>query len=359
MPVSELPKNCLLCFATLFLALACNGEAPETSGAQGAEADEARTPVVAVTIDRHEFSDRIEAVGTARAKESVVITAQVTDTVVTVNFEDGQTVEAGDLLVGLTSAEESAQLAEAHANYTEAKRQHARVEELFAGASESRARLDEQLAARDAARARLRELEARLADRLIRAPFGGILGLRGVSPGTLLRPGDPITTLDDIDVIKLDFTVPESFLSALQTGLEVQAASTAYPGQSFAGIVTGVDTRIHPRTRAVTVRAELPNQGHRLRPGMLLTVDLETRRTLSPAVPEQALMSLAEQQFVVLVEQEDRARRVEVAIGRRLPGLIEILSGVAAGDRVIVEGVDRTRSGELVRLVEPPPQPGA
>jgi membrane fusion protein (multidrug efflux system) len=123
--------------------------------------------------------------------------------------------------------------------------------------------------------------------------------------------------------------------------------------------VTGVDTRINPRTRAVTVRAELPNPGHRLRPGMLLSVGLETRRTLSPAVPEEALVSLGEQQFVVLVDEEDRAQRVEVAIGRRVPGLVEILSGVSAGDRVIVEGIDRARPGGLVRLVEPPAQPGA
>ncbi len=350
-----------LCLPALLLALAGGGcgEPQEAVEAPGAAVGGPRTPAVVATVDLHEFSDRIEAVGTARANESVLITARVTDTVVAVHFEGGQTVEAGDVLVGLTSAEESAQLSQARANYVEAKRQYARAEELFASASESRAKLDQQLAARDAARARLGELEARLADHLIRAPFGGVLGLRAVSPGTLLKPGDPITTLDDIDVIKLDFTVPEGFLSALRTGLAVRAASVAYPGEWFTGTVTGVDTRINPRTRAVTVRAELPNPGHRLRPGMLLSVGLETRRTLSPAVPEEALVSLGEQQFVVLVDEEDRAQRVEVAIGRRVPGLVEILSGVSAGDRVIVEGIDLARPGGLVRLVEPPAQPGA
>jgi membrane fusion protein (multidrug efflux system) len=351
----------ILRLPALLLALTTSGcsEPQEAPEAPHVEADGPRTPAVIAQVALHEFSDRIEAVGTARANESVVITTQVTDTVVAVHFEGGQTVETGDVLVELTSKEESAQLSQARANYAEARRQYTRAQDLFASASASRSRLDETLAARDAARARLGELEARLADHLIRAPFGGVLGLRAISPGTLLAPGNPITTLDDIDVIKFDFTVPESFLSALRTGLDVRAESVAYPGVSFEGKVTGVDTRINPRTRAITIRAQLPNPGHRLRPGMLLSVDLETRRTRSPAVPEEALLSLGEQQFVVLVDADDRAQRVEVAIGRRIPGLVEILSGVSVGDRVIIEGVDLARPGGLVRLVERPAQPGA
>jgi membrane fusion protein (multidrug efflux system) len=306
--------------------------------------------VVVAPVSREEFFDRIEAIGTAFANESVVVTAQVTESVQRVNFEDGQEVEAGAVLVELTSAEESAQLAEVRANHAEALRQYQRISELVAGGSESRARLDERTAARDASEARLRELEARLADRLIRAPFRGVLGLRSVSPGTLVRPGDAITTLDDVEVVKLDFTVPETFLGALHPGLEIEAESVAFPERSFSGKVTAVDTRVDPRTRAVRARAAFPNPDHALRPGMLLTVALIANRRTSLAVPEQALVPVGQEQYVFVVDGEERAQRVLVRIGGRRPGLAEVESGLDGSELVILEGADQVRPGDLVRI---------
>lgn len=342
-----------ICGAGLALALCgCGAEPREAAAVSSPGLETPPLPVVTAVIEPFEFADHIEAVGTARANESVVITAQVTETVQSVNFADGATVEPGEVLVELTSAEESAQLAEARANYAEALRQYRRVDELVAGGSESRARLDQQTALRDASRARLGELEARLADHLIRAPFGGVLGLRAVSPGTLVRPGDQITTLDDIDLIKLDFSVPETFLAALRTGLALRARSAAYPERRFEGTVRSVDTRVNPRTRAVRVRAEIPNPEHLLRPGMLLTAELVTNRVTAPALPEQALAPVGEQQFVFVLDAEGRAQRREVELGRRRPGAIEVISGVSLGDVVIVEGADQVQSGALVRQVE-------
>ncbi len=350
--------------ALLLAATGCGGDsdpaagaaAPGSAGPGAAAADprgaapEQSTPVVVTPVAREEFADRIEAIGTTLANESVVLTAQVAETVQRVGFQDGQEVEAGDVLVELTSGEESAQLAEARTNHAEALRQHQRSSELVAGGSESRARLDERTAARDAARARLQELEARLADRLIRAPFRGVLGLRGVSPGTLVRPGDPITTLDDIDVLKLDFTVPEIFLGDLRPGLEIEARSVAFPERSFSGEVTAVDTRVDPRTRAVRARAILSNQDHALRPGMLLTVQLIANRRTSLALPEEALVPVGPHQYVFVVDAEERARRVQVEIGGRRPGLVELRGGLDGSEIVILEGADQVRPGGLVRV---------
>ena len=236
------------------------------------EVERRPVPAVLASVSPDEFVDRIEAIGTLRSNESLIITAKVTETVRALHFEDGARVEEGAVLAELTSDEEAAQLAEARSTHAEASQQYDRVQKLFAEGTVSRSQLDRATADRDAARARVEALEARLADRLIRAPFAGVLGFREVSPGTLLQPGDTITTLDDVSVMKLDFSVPEVFLSTLRPGLEVLARSAAYPDRSFEGRVRTVESRVDPVTRAVTVRAELANPGELLRPGMLLTV---------------------------------------------------------------------------------------
>ncbi|HKK52692.1 MAG TPA: efflux RND transporter periplasmic adaptor subunit, partial [Myxococcota bacterium] len=221
----------------------------------GAGSERPPTPVVVSTPFEYEFADRIEALGTARANESVVITANVTETVARVHFESGQQVAAGALLVELESTEERAQLAEARANRADARLRFERVADLAKRGTESQSRYDEVRTAFEAAEARVAELEARLSDRRLRSPFAGVLGLREVSPGTLVQPGDRITTLDDIDRIKLDFSVPETFLSILRTGLDIRTESAAYPERIFPGRITAIDSRVDPGTRAVRVRA--------------------------------------------------------------------------------------------------------
>jgi membrane fusion protein (multidrug efflux system) len=298
-----------------------------------------------------DFADQIEALGTAKANESVVITARVTETVQRVTFQDGADVEAGDVLVELTSAEESAQLDEARAQHADARQRYTRVVDLHRQGTESQSRLDQVTSQLDAARARLASLEARLSDRLVTAPFSGVLGLRAVSPGTLVKPGDRITTLDDIDLIKLDFSVPEAFLSSLRTGLVIQGRSSAYPERDFEGRVVAIATRLDPRTRAAMVRAELANPERLLRPGMLLTISLRANPRRSLAVPESALLPQASQQFAVRVDGELKASRVEVTIGRRVPGYVEVLSGLEATDRVVIDGASKVRPGSTVRVV--------
>ena len=190
--------------------------------------------------------DQIEAIGTARANESVLLTAKVTDTVRKVNFEDGQFVSQGDILVELTNGEETAQLAEAQATLDEASRQYSRVSNLIAQKLASETQLDVEKTRMQTAQARLEAILARLDDRLIRAPFSGILGFRNTSPGTLLTSSTPVTSLDDISAIKLDFAIPENYLSTLEPGQEVVAGSAAYPDQFFTGHVTDRQTGAEP-----------------------------------------------------------------------------------------------------------------
>ena len=309
-------------------------------------------PVVVGDVAEHTFVDRIEALGTARANESIVVAAQVTETVSRVRFEDGAVVESGAVLVELTSREESAQLREARANYDEAVRQYERAVELRRNGSLSQAQLETQTSARAAAEARLAELEARLRDRLIRAPFAGVLGMRGVSPGTLVQPGDPITTLDDIELIKVDFSVPERFLSVVEPGLVVRATTAAWPDRRFEGVVRAIDTRIDPETRSVRMRADLRNPDHALRPGMLMAIDLSANERVAFSVPEESIVPLGEKNFVFVVGEEGQAQRIELRTGRRAGGKVEVIAGLDGTERVVVEGGSMLFPGSSVEVVE-------
>lgn len=327
------------------LLAACGGD-----GADGRRGGGAPVGVVTTTLQPVEWRDTIEALGTARANESVTIAAKVNETVERVNFDSGDYVEAGQVLVDLSGRVELAGLEEARAAYREAEQQLARGQELAQRQLIPASQLDTLRATRDAAKARMDAIRARLSDRVITAPFDGVLGLRQISPGSLLTPGQPITTLDDISVIKLDFSVPEAYLSTIEPGQGVVARSVAWRDQEFTGTVKSVDSRVDPVTRAVTVRAELPNPERKLRPGMLLTVTLAQAPRQTLALPELAVIQVGRQAYVYEVDAEGRAAQVPVTVGTRRRGEVEIVEGLEAGDRVVVEGTVKLRPG--ARVVE-------
>jgi membrane fusion protein (multidrug efflux system) len=307
-------------------------------------------PVTALTLAPQAWSDTIEALGTAKANESITLTAKIAETVRRVNFADGQKVDAGDVLVELTSSQQAAQLADAQAMAKDAQRQFDRQQDLVKQGTVSKALFDTSTAARDSGQAKVAAIRAQLADRVITAPFAGVLGLRQVSPGTLVQPGTAITTLDDIHVIKLDFAVAETELAALKPGLAVKARSPAYPQQVFEGRIESLDSRVDPVTRALTVRALVANPDALLKPGMLLNVALYTRERDALTVPELALVPTGSKQFVYRIGADATVQQVEVKIGARREGIVEISSGLAAGDRVVVEGTVSLRDGTQVAI---------
>lgn len=306
--------------------------------------------VVLAPVETRSFADVIEAVGTAKANESIDITAKTVDTVGKLNFSDGERVEKGFVIAEMTSREQTADLGSARASLAEAEKIYTRIRELSAKGYATRAQLDGAIAARDSAAAKVNSLQSRVSDRLMRAPFGGVLGLRRVSVGSLVKPGDVITTLDDVSLIKLDFTIPEAFMSALTVGSTVRVGVAAYPKRTFEGKVAGIDTRVDPVSRAVAVRAEIPNDDGTLKPGMLMTVNLVTNQRTVVAVPEEALVPLEDKQYVYLVTADKKAERREVKIGVRQPGYVEILSGLKGGEKVVVEGTLKLRPDSDIRI---------
>lgn len=310
-----------------------------------------RIPVRVAAVEPRLFETVLESLGTAQANESVTLTASVTANVAEITFRDGDEVLAGQVLVQLASAEELADQREAQVALNEQRRELNRIRGLAADGIVPRQQVDQQRSRVEEAEARLAAVEARLADRVIRAPFSGVLGLRRVSTGSLVTPGTAVAELDDISVIKLDFTVPERFLGSVRSGMTVEARSVAFRDRVFEGVVTAVSTRVDVTTRTFTVRAELDNPERLLRPGMLLT----TRMPLDPAerlaIPEGAVVVTADQHFVFVVNDDSEIRRQQVRVGRRQPGWVEVLEGLSSGERVVSDGILRVRHGSRVRVL--------
>lgn len=305
--------------------------------------------VQAALPQKHAFADVLESVGTARANEQVTIASSVTERIERVLFDDTVPVSRGQLLAVLTQGQETASLNGAIAAQQQATAQYERIKNLFDRGFATRAQLDLQLAAAERARADAANARASIADRMIRAPFSGYTGLRTISAGAVVQAGTPLVTVSDISRIKLDFTVPETQLAKIVIGQDIEAAAAAFPGETFRGQVSSIDPVIDPNSRAVMVRAILPNPGARLKPGMLLTVRIRREQRTADAVPELAVVGNGADRSVFILGPGNKAKLIPVKTGVRDSGLIEV-TGVPAGTKVITEGVLKVTDGMTVRL---------
>ena len=308
------------------------------------------TPVTVVEVQPTPVVDRIDALGTALANESAAITAAITEKVVAIHFEDGQAVKAGDLLVTLKQDEERAQRAAAMEQLAEHKRELKRLQTLLKEDVIPQRTYDERLTLLNITHQRIREIEARIDDRNIRAPFDGVLGLRQVSVGALVEPGDLIATIDDLSRIKLDFNVPATYLSSLQPGSVIHAFSAGWGDERFEGKVSTIGTRIDPETRSVLIRAIIENREMRLKPGMLMTVELLNRQRQALMIPEESLVPVQRRVYVFAVGEDYKVLRKPVTIGHREQGKVEITRGLSDGERIIVRRTTRVRPGQQVSI---------
>jgi membrane fusion protein (multidrug efflux system) len=296
--------------------------------------------------------DRTESVGTVRARDAVTITAKVTGIVTNIRFQEGQRVREGEQLVDLDAAALRAELDQARALFDDARSQLQRARGLQPGQSIAAQRLETLEATSRQAEGRMRAAQARLEELRIAAPFGGRVGLRQVSVGALVQPGTVVTTLDDISRVRVEFSVPEIYLARVLQGSSVAARAAAFGDRRFNGRVAVVDTRIDTATRTVRVISEFDNPDEALKPGLFMTVEVELeRRDNALLIAEEALDPIGDRNYVFVV-RDDRARRVEVRLGQRLPGEVEILSGLRAGEPVVVRGIQRLRNDAPVRVTE-------
>ena len=313
-----------------------------------------------VTVENaveEEIYNRLEAIGTLRANESVQITANVTEAVSAIYFEDGEKVDKGKLLVEMTNSEERALLNEAQSNADEAKRQLNRIEELVSAGTASESLLDRRRRNYEAANARLLAMQSKLKDLVIKAPFSGRLGLRNISVGALVRPGDLITTLTDNAKMKLDFDVPETLLRHLDINLPVVSENHVYQGQRFSGHIVSIDNQIDPLTRTVRVRALIPNPESLLKQGMLMHVEVKHGKRNAITVSEESVTFEQGRNYVFVVSNEENgtvARKSLVDIGQRFSGRVEIIKGLSKGQQVVHHGVLKMRDKSKIRIKSTP-----
>lgn len=299
------------------------------------------------------FVDAIDVLGVAKGRQSLTVTSNTTELITAVHFRDGEHVRKGQVLVELKAQEESAGIAEAQSALSLAELNYNRWKTLGDQGIAAKASVDQYRVAVEQAKAALNAAKSRMGDRVIRAPFDGVVGLSDVTPGTLINPGAAIVSLDDIAVIRADFDVPDRYLSALRQGLQISAHSDAFPKESIRGVIATLDTRVDLKTRSIKARAEFPNSAGRLKPGMLLHVSVDQGVRQAIAVPEAAVQFQGEQAFVFVLTHREGAliaeqRQVETGIDQG--GYIEVKSGVGPSEAIVADGVNRITPNQPVRL---------
>jgi len=343
------PERILIATCALVALLAGCEEEP-TGDARGGWGGAAQ--VVTHQVKLQPLVDEIQAMATARANESIDIRSRIPSLIERVIFVEGQLVEPGDLLVELENNEIVAGLALARASLSESQSLYDRSKSLADTQAISASNLDQLLAQVRVDEAQVEAAKARLDNTVIRAPFSGRIGLRRVSPGSFVNNSTIITTLDDVSKIKLDFSVPETFLTVLSEGMAIIAHSVVYPDRVFKGTVTSIDTRLDPVTRAIQVRAIIPNEDGLLKPGMFMSVDLQRDRGDVLVAPEQAIVPEGSIQYVFVVA-DGVAEKRPVRLGRRIPGFVVIDDGLSEGEAIITEGTHKVRNGSKVEVLVP------
>ncbi|WP_256646273.1 efflux RND transporter periplasmic adaptor subunit [Thermomonas paludicola] len=334
--------------AATFILCACGKQATPAQGGPGGGRGNLPVPVEVETVRQQDWSDTLRALGTVRAHEAVTVTAKVSETVQQVHFDSGQDVTKGAPLVTLSGQQQQAALAQAQAQEKDAEAQFQRLSQLVGQQLVARSALDSARATRDAARAQSAQIRANLSDRVIRAPFAGVLGIRQVSPGALVTPGTAIATLDDIARVYVDFPVPETELAGVAPGQALSGRAGAYADRRFDGVVATVSARLDAGSRAATVRGDFPNPQRLLKPGMLVDVALVRGTRLALVVPELAVQQIGTETFVWRLKDNDTVEKADVVVGGRIPGQVMLKSGIRAGDRIVTEGTGKLQPGAKV-----------
>lgn len=333
----------------LFAAKAPNGQ----GAAQGPAAPVDGVAIEAAQVTVGSIAREITAIGTLRSDESVMIRPEIAGRVRAINFEEGQRVARGQVLIKLDDSTLAADFQQAQANLALSKANASRAVNLAQrGAGTERAR-DEAEATLKVNQARVEQARAQLDKTQIVAPFAGIVGLRSVSVGAYVQPGHDIVNLEAIDSMKVDFRVPEMFLSTLRPGLTIAITADAFPGREFNGSVYAIDPAIDMSGRAVLVRARVDNTGGMLRPGQFVRLALKVdESTNAVTIPEEAIVPRGDKLLVFRVI-EGKAQPTPVKTAKRQKGMVEVTEGLSPGDMVVTAGQMKLKPGIPVTVVTP------
>lgn len=332
----------------LLLAVGC-----KPSGASNGTTARPEVQVVAVEARRQPVSESLAQVGTLLANETVEIKSETDGMILEINFQEGQLVEQGAMLIKLDERKLSAALAEAEASFRLSQATFDRAKQLVQEKLISQQEFDQIAANFDVTRASLELKRQQLKDARIYAPFSGIVGARNVSPGQVISKNTTLTWLVDLDPIKAEINIPERFVSQLKVGQRIQFKVAAYQDREFTGEVYFISPHVDPATRTALIKALIVNEEFALKPGMFASVDLTLRtRNNSVVIPEPALSQVMEggRASVYVVGPDKVAQVRQVSLGVRLTGWVEVLDGLQGGEMVVVEGVQKVTPGSKVRF---------
>ena len=344
MPHACLRSRSLLWSAVFSLFLAACSEA-EKPGAGGGPAARPALPVVTATADTRPMSERVRAVGTLQANASVMIRPELAARVERIHFQEGRPVAAGQVLITLDAAEYRAQVAQTEATVEANRLTFERAADMVRTNMVSQQDYDQARARLAESRALLERHRVMLEKTTLRAPFDGVAGLRLVSPGAYVQPGQDLVNLEDLDPLKIEFRVPERHAAALTVGRPLTLRVDAVPGGAFTGEIYAIDPRLDAATRTFALRGRVPNGDGQLRPGMFAQVELTVgEHPQALVIPEQAIVPRGERLYVFRVT-DGTVALVPVVTGLREPGIVEVVQGLAVGDTVVTEGQMKLRDG--------------
>lgn len=325
--------------------------APKAAAPTAAPAARRGFPIETATARRGEAAADILTVGSLRSDESVLISSEIAGRIAEISFAEGQHVAAGDVLVRLDSALTQAEIDDVRARLALADANFRRTSQLARGGNATQRANDEAVAELATARAALALVEARFNKLTIRAPFPGVLGVRKVSVGAYLNPGVEIVNLEKIDTLKVDFNVPEIYLSRVGVGQSVALSVDALPGRHFEGAIYAIDPMLDVNGRALRIRARLPNPDLALRPGLFARIAIKTLAAQETVfVPEEAIVPRGDSVFVFRVA-DGKALETPVRLGARSAGSVEIVEGLDAGAVVVTAGQHRLSDGAAIEVV--------
>ena len=344
-------------FILVLLAIAAGGywflrPGGDTSAPAGVEPPSPAIPVEVASAATEELILSIPAVGTLRSNESVQVSPEIAGRIVELEANEGAAVAAGDPIAMLDQSIYQAQIAEVQARISLSESNFERARELLARQAGTQRALDEAEAQLKADRADLLVAQALLDKTIVRAPFDGVLGLRRVSVGQYVDAGDVIVNLESIDPLKVDFRVPEIYFRRTTVDQAVSVTVDAMGDDPVQGTVYAIDPLVDENGRSLVLRAQIPNDDRRLRPGLFARIELiYDRRASALMVPEAALVPIGRNNYVYRIET-GHAKLVQIEIGQRLRGRIEVTSGLVAGDVVVTAGQLRLYDGAEVTIVE-------
>ncbi len=312
------------------------------------------TPVVGVKVTPQEISEKVSVVGSLAANESVEVKSQIESKVTEIHFEEGQKITKGDTLLVLDREKLEATSAQAKANLDIAQSTFNRMKSLVDQGAVSKQEFDQAQSDLAGKKAQVDLIAAQLTDTVITAPFDGVIGERQVSLGQVIGKDKLLTVIIDENPMKVDFHIPERYMSRVAKEQEVELVVAAYPKEVFKGEVYFIDPQVDESSRTFLVKAKVVNPDSKLRRGMFAQLDLVVdRKPQALMIPETALIPKAEEVFVFTADKDSKAQMVLVKVGLRQAGQVEIISGLSEGDTVITEGYQKIGPGALV-MVTPP-----